>query len=155
MTRAEIEKVWAAHLVAEFTTKDVHAALATMVEDACVDHIPVHTGGRGKAELLAFYGENFIPSWPEDVQMVPTNRVVGDDQLVDEMRISFTHSKQMDWFLPGVTPTDRKIEIDLVVVAEFRDGKLASERIYWDQATVLQQIGLLRGLRTAMSQGEA
>ncbi len=75
--------------------------------------------------------------------MTPVNRVVGESQLVDEMHLSFTHNKRMEWFLPGVEATNRRVEIDLVVVVQFRDDKLCCERIYWDQATVLRQVGLL------------
>ncbi len=144
MTRDQLEKLWAEHLAGEFTTKDVDATLATMVEDASVNHMPVNTGGKGKAQLRAFYRDVFIPSWPDDLRMKPVNRVVGDGQLVDELRLTFTHSKQMDWFLPGVPPTNKLVDIDLVVVVQFRGDKLACERIYWDQATVLRQVGLLR-----------
>ena len=143
MTRDQLEKLWAEHLAGEFTTKDVEATLATMVEDASVNHMPVNTGGKGKAQLRTFYRDVFIPSWPDDLQMTPVNRVVGDGQLVDELHLRFTHSKQMDWFLPGVPPTNKVIDIDLVVVVQFRGDKLACERIYWDQATVLRQAGLL------------
>ena len=143
MTRQQLEQLWADHIAGEFVTKDVEATLATMVDDAFVDHIPVHTGGRGKEELRAFYRDNFIPSWPADLQMKPVNRVVGDSQLVDELHLTFTHSKRMDWFLPGVPPTHKKVDVNLVVVVQFRGDKLACERIYWDQATVLRQVGLL------------
>ncbi len=144
MTKDQLERLWAEHIAGEFVSKDVEATLATMVDDAFVDHLPVHTGGRGKDELRVFYRDNFIPSWPEDLEMTPVNRVVGDSQLVDEMRLRFTHSKRMEWFLPGVAPTHKRVDIDLVVVVQFRGDKLACERIYWDQATVLRQVGLLR-----------
>ena len=140
----ELERLWSEHLQGEFETKDVEATLATMVEDAYVNHVPVNTGGRGKTALRAFYRDDFIPSWPPDLGMRPVNRVVGAAQLVDELHLSFTHSKPMPWFLPGIHPTHRKIELDLVVVVEFRGDKVACERIYWDHATVLRQIGLLK-----------
>lgn len=143
MTRQHLEQLWADHIAGEFTLKDVEATLATMTDDASVNHVPVSTGGRGKDELRAFYRDTFIPSWPDDLEMTPVNRVVGEGQLVDELHLAFTHSKPMDWFLPGVAPTHRRVEIDLVVVVQFRGEKLASERIYWDQATVLRQVGLL------------
>jgi carboxymethylenebutenolidase len=143
MTRDEMERAWADHLAGEFVDKDVEATLETMVDDAVVDHVPVHTGGRGKDELRAFYRDVFIPSWPDDLRQTSINRVVGDGQLVDEIRTAFTHDRPMEWFLPGVPPTHKPVEIDIVVVVQFRDGKLAGERIYWDQATVLRQIGLL------------
>jgi carboxymethylenebutenolidase len=144
MTAQELDKLWGEHIAGEFVTKDVEATLATMVEDASVDHVPVHTGGRGKQELRAFYRDNFIPSWPDDLKMKSVNKVAGDSQLVEELHLSFTHSRKMEWFLPGVPPTNKKVEVDLVVVVQFRGDKLASERIYWDQATVLRQVGLLK-----------
>jgi carboxymethylenebutenolidase len=143
MMSAELEKVWAEHLAGEFTTKDVEATLATMVDDASVNHVPVNTGGRGKDELRAFYRDVFIPSWPDDLQMTLVNRVVGDSQLVEELRLRFTHSRPMEWFLPGVAATNRAVDVPMVVVVQFRGDKLSCERIYWDQATVLRQVGLL------------
>jgi carboxymethylenebutenolidase len=139
-----MDRVWAEHIAAEFTIKDVEAALATMVDDASVNHVPVNTGGRGKDQLRVFYRDNFIPSWPDDLQMTPTNRVEGRDQLVEELHLRFTHKKRMDWFLPNVPPTNKVVDIDFVVVVQFRGDKLACERIYWDQATVLRQVGLLK-----------
>jgi carboxymethylenebutenolidase len=143
LSRHELEDLWAEHLAGEFSTKDVEATLDTMVDDAYVNHMPVNTGGRGKDELRTFYRDNFIPSWPDDLVMKPVNRIVGDSQLADELHLTFTHSKQMDWFLPGVPPTNKKVDIDLIVVVQFRGDKLACERIYWDQAEVLRQVGLL------------
>jgi carboxymethylenebutenolidase len=139
----ELEKLWEEHLAGEFTTKDVEATLATMTEDASVDHVPVHTGGRGKEALRAFYRDNFIPSWPDDTEQIPTNRVVGVNQLVDEIRTRFTHDRPMEWFVPGVAPTHKRVDIDIIVVVQFRGDKICCERIYWDQATVLRQLGLL------------
>jgi len=138
----QLEQLWAEHLRGEFETKDVEATLATMVEDAYVNHMPVNTGGRGKEALRRFYRDDFIPSWPDDLQTTTVNRVVGEAQLVDELRATFTHDRPMPWFLPNVPPTHRKIEMDLVVVVQFRGDKIACERIYWDHASVLQQAGL-------------
>jgi carboxymethylenebutenolidase len=140
----QLEQLWAEHLKGEFATKDVEATLATMVEDAYVNHMPVNTGGRGKDALRVFYRDDFIPSWPDDLQMTPVNRVVGEGQLVDELHVTFTHSKPMPWFLPNVAPTHNKIDVDVVVVVQFRGDKLACERIYWDHAAVLRQVGLLK-----------
>src|SRR3954452_9990429 len=144
MNADEQAKLWAEHLAGEFTTRDVEATLATMVEDASVNHVPVNTGARGKDELRRFYRDDFIPSWPDDLRMDLVNRVIGDGQLVEELRLRFTHSRRMEWFLPGVAPTNKAIDIALVVVVQFRGDKLACERIYWDQATVLRQVGLLQ-----------
>jgi carboxymethylenebutenolidase len=139
-----LQQLWAEHLQGEFESKDVEATLATMVEDAYVNHMPVNTGGRGKDALRGFYRDDFIPSWPPDLQITPVNRVVGDGQLVDELHITFSHSKPMPWLLPGVSPTQKKIDIDVVVVVQFRGDKVACERIYWDHAAVLRQVGLLK-----------
>ena len=139
-----MEALWAKHLEAEFVTKDVQATMATMVDNPSVDHVPVHTGGVGVAALHAFYRDTFIPSWPDDLRMQPLNRVVGENQIVDEIRISFTHTRQMDWLVPGAAATGKPLTFDLVVVVQFREGKIAAERIYWDQLGVLRQLGLLQ-----------
>ena len=114
-----------------------------MVEDAYVNHVPVLTGGAGKAALRAFYSVDFIPRMPADTKLTPISRTVGEEQLVDEMIFSFTHTQEMPWMLPGIPPTNRYVEVALVAIVRFRDGKLAHEHIYWDQASVLKQIGLL------------
>src|SRR6266496_6332387 len=142
-----LEQVWTEHLKGEFETKDVEATLTTMVEGAYVNHMPVNTGGRGKAALRQFYRDDFIPSWPEDLQTTPVNRVVGEGQLVDELHVTFTHSKPMKWLLPNVPPTHKTIAMDIVVVVQFRGARIACERIYWDHASVLRQVGLLKESR--------
>ncbi len=45
--------------------------------------------------------------------------------------------------LPGVPPTGRRVEVPLVVVVQLGGDEIVSERIYWDQASVLVQLGLL------------
>jgi len=138
-----LARLWEDHIRHEFETRSTDDTLATMVEDAYVDHVPVLTGGCGKAELRDFYATHFIPRMPPGMEMVPISRTIGSDQLVDEMVIKFTHNVELDWMLPGVAPTGRRVEVALVVVVRFRDGKLAHEHIYWDQASVLVQLGLL------------
>jgi carboxymethylenebutenolidase len=139
----KLSELWEEHTAHEFTTRDTEATLATMVEDAYVNHIPVMTGGSGKDALRKFYSKDFIPAMPPDTRLTPVSRTVGEDQLVDEMIFSFTHTQEMPWMLPGVAPTNRRVEIALVAIVKFRDGKLAHEHIYWDQASVLKQIGLI------------
>jgi carboxymethylenebutenolidase len=141
--KADLIKVWEQHLSAELFTKSIDATMATMTEDPCVNHVPTLTGGVGAKEVRRFYAHHFIPVQPEDMEVVPVSRTVGDDSLVDELVIRFTHSRRMDYFLPGIAPTHRKLEIPVVVIARFRDGKLANEHIYWDQASALVQAGLL------------
>lgn len=143
MKKYDLGKLWDEHTRYEFATPDVEATLATMVEDAYVNHVPVMTGGYGKSALRAFYGHDFIPCMPPDFTLTDVSRTIGEDQLVDEMVVSFTHTVDMPWMLPGVAPTGRHVAVPLVVVVRFRDGKLAAENIYWDQASVLKQVGLL------------
>lgn len=140
---SDLEALWAEHVKHEFETSNTEDTLATMVEDAYVNHIPVMTGGVGKEELREFYAKFFIPQMPPDTEMVPLSRTVGIDRLVDEMIFKFTHTISMDWMLPGIPPTGRRVEVALVAIVQFRDGKLAHEHLYWDQASVLVQLGLL------------
>jgi len=136
-------KLWEQHITGEFATKDVDLSLSTMIEDASVMHMPTRSGGKGKAELRPYYRDMFIPSIPSEWEHTVTNRVLTEDTIVEEAKVRLVHSKQMDWFLPGIPPTGKTIEMELVIVIQFRDGKMAAERIYWDQAAVLRQIGKL------------
>ena len=88
----------------EFATHNTEETLATMVEDAYVNHIPVLTGGVGLAQLREFYSRRFIPQMPPDTEMLPISRTIGENQLVDEMVFKFTHSTRMDWMLPLCLP---------------------------------------------------
>ncbi|HJU16077.1 MAG TPA: ester cyclase [Stellaceae bacterium] len=136
-------RLWEEHLRHEFDTGSTEDTLATMVEDAYVNHVPVLTGGFGKTALRDFYSRHFIPKMPPDLQMTPVSRTIGRDRLIEEFVLSFTHTVEMEWMLPGIAPTGRRVEVPTIVVVHFRDGKLAHEHIYWDQATVLVQLGLL------------
>ena len=138
-----LSEFWEEHVRYEFSTRNTEDTIATMVEDAYVNHIPVLTGGSGKDELREFYSKRFIPKMPPDTEMTPVSRTIGEDQIVDEMVFKFTHTIPMDWMLPGISPTGKRVEVPLVAIVRFRDGKLAHEHIYWDQASVLVQIGLL------------
>jgi len=138
-----LSKLWEEHVRYEFSTRNTNDTLATMVDDAYVNHIPVLTGGSGRDELREFYSKRFIPQMPPDTEMTPVSRTIGEDQIVDEMIFKFTHTIPMDWMLPGIPPTGKRVEVPLVAIIRFRDNKLAHEHIYWDQASVLVQIGLL------------
>jgi carboxymethylenebutenolidase len=130
------------HVDAEFVTKDLEAALATMTEDAYVLLVPSMTGAQGKAGVRRFYGEDFIPNVPPDMMPTPISQTVGD-RLIIEAIYSFTHTIAMPWMLPGIAPTNKRVEVPLVIVVGFRDGLIAREHFYWDQAAVLVQLGLL------------
>jgi carboxymethylenebutenolidase len=134
---------WDEHVKYEFATRDTEDTLKTMVTDAYVNHVPVLTGGVGHEQLREFYSKRFIPQMPPDTSMTPVSRTIGTDRVVDEMVFEFTHTIKMDWMLPGVAPTNKHVRVPLIVVVHFRDGKLAHEHIYWDQASVLAQLGLI------------
>jgi carboxymethylenebutenolidase len=134
---------WDDHVKYEFATRNTDDTLETMVPDAYVNHVPVMTGGVGHDELREFYSQRFIPQMPPDTSMTPVSRTIGTDRIVDEMVFEFTHTSKMDWMLPRVEPTGKHVRVALVVIVHFRDGKLAHEHIYWDQASVLTQLGLI------------
>src|ERR1700730_12125414 len=142
-SQQSLNDLWEEHLRDEFTTQDTNATLETMVPDAYVNHIPVLTGGVGHEQLREFYSRHFIPKMPPDTDIVPISRTIGAERLVDEMIFKFTHTIEMDWMLPGIAPTGKRVECLPAVIVHFRDGKLSNEHIYWDQATVLVQLGLL------------
>lgn len=135
--------LWEEHLRCEFTDRDAAATVETMSDDNYVNHVPVMTGGRGREEMLTFYGQHFIPKMPADTHLTPVCRTVGQGRVIDEMIFAFTHDIVMDWMLPGIAPTGRRVEVPLVVVVQLREEDVVCERIYWDQASVLVQIGLL------------
>ena len=139
----DLEALWENHIKFEFGTRDTEATLATMVGDPYVNHIPTMTGGTGFEELRRFYKNHFIPKLPKDTHLIPISRTVGADRIVDEMIFCFTHDEEIDWMLPGVSPTGKNVEIPLIAIVNFRGGKLYNEHIYWDQASVLVQIGEL------------
>ena len=140
--RAMLE-LWHQHLDAEFARRDASESCGTMTPDPSVNHVPVMTGGHGQRQLLHFYANYFIPQMPPDVEMIPVARTIGTNRIVDEFIFCFTHTTLLDWFAPGVDSTGECVEIPMVVVVEFLGGKIAAERIYWDQASVLVQLRLL------------
>src|SRR6516162_9873142 len=152
MKRRDLIQLWEEHTRHEFSTRDTEATLATMVDDAYVNHVPVLTGHKGRNALRSFHSRDFIPTMPPNTKLTPISRTVGEEQLVDEMIFSFAHTQEMPWMLPGVAPTNRYVGVALVAIVRFRDGKLAHEHIYWDQASVLKQIGLLKEPRLRFSE---
>jgi hypothetical protein len=131
------------HTAVEFVTKDAEKTIATMVSKPYVNHVPTLTGGIGKKDLLRFYDEFFIPGNPPSTKMKLLSRTIGADKVVDEMYFSFKHTQEVPWMLPNVPPTNKLVEVALVSVVCIRGGKLYHEHIYWDQASVLVQVGLL------------
>jgi carboxymethylenebutenolidase len=139
----DLAKLWEDHCRHEFGTPDLEGAMATMVDDPYVNHIPTMTGGVGRAQVKRFYGNHLIGAAPADFHLTPVSRTIGADSLVDEMVCSFTHNREIDWMLPGIAPTGYHVEVPVVAIVKFSNGKIAHEHIYWDQASVLVQIGKL------------
>jgi carboxymethylenebutenolidase len=140
----DLGAVFDAHVRAEFVEKDVARTMATMSAEPYLTHVPTLTGGTGRAEVERFYRDHFVGHWPDDVEVKPLSRTVGESRVVDELIVSFTHDREMRVYLPGVKPTGRRVVLPHVVVMGFdADGRVAYEHIYWDQATLLVQVGLL------------
>lgn len=139
----DLSALWDKHCEYEFGTRDVDATMGTMVAEPYVNHVPTMTGGVGYQHLKRFYKHHFVNSNPKDTKLIPISRTIGADRVVDEMLFCFTHDSEIDWMLPGVTPTGKYVEIPLVAIISFRGDKLYNEHIYWDQASVLVQVGLL------------
>jgi carboxymethylenebutenolidase len=139
----DLGAVFDAHVAAEFVSLDVDATMATMTESPYLVHVPVLTGGYGREAVRDFYASYFVGHWPKDTQIHQISRTVGEERIVDELILRFTHDVPMPAILPGVAPTGKRVELPFVVVVGFKDGKVAHEHIYWDQASMLVQIGLL------------
>lgn len=138
-----IEEVWDRHTKAEFVDTDVDATMATMTDDPCVVHVATSVGARGRGPVAAFYRDHFIGHQASDMELELLSRTVTTECLVDEMKISFTHDNEIPWILPGVAATGRRVAVPIVTVIGMRHGLVHTEHIYWDQATVLAQVGLL------------
>lgn len=139
----DLNALWEQHLYHEFVTKDVPATLATMVAAPYVNHVPTLTGGVGNKDLGRFYQHHFVNQNPPDTKMIPISRTIGAMQIVDEFVMCFTHTNEIDWLLPNMAPTGQYVEIPMLAVVKFRGDKLYHEHIYWDQASVLAQVGLI------------
>jgi carboxymethylenebutenolidase len=151
MTHLDLSALWDAHCAHEFERRDVNATMKTMVAEPYVNHIPTMTGGVGHDQLKRFYKHHFVNSNPDDTKLIPISRTVGETRVVDEMLFCFTHTREIDWMLPGVPPTGKYVEIPLVAIVTFEGDKISNEHIYWDQASVFAQIGLIetKGLPVA------
>lgn len=143
MTPDDMKALWASHCKYEFELRDVEGALSTMVDDPYLWNVPTMCGGRGQEGMRRYYRDNFVGTMPADAGISSVSLTVGDDQIAEEVILSFTHDREMPWLLPGVAATGRRVEIPQLAVVAVRDGKIAHEHIWWDQASVLAQVGLL------------
>lgn len=139
------------HIKCEFEKHDVEATMKTMVKEPYVHHVPALTGGIGYVGVYNFYNDEFINKMPDDTKFVRISRTIGKDQVVDELILSFTHDRELDFMLPRIPPTGKYIELPYVVITKFNRGKIEHEHIYWDQASLLVQVGLLDSQRLPVS----
>jgi carboxymethylenebutenolidase len=136
---------WDLHLRSEFAAKSTEEAMATMTDTPRVNIVPTMLGALNAEDLKVFYSQHFLNQIPPDMEMTPVSRTVGEERVVDELVLRFTHSIVMDWMLPGVPPTNKRIEMPMVVIVQFDPAtrKIAHEHIYWDMGTVMLQAGLI------------
>src|SRR5262249_40473006 len=142
-TKGTLSSAWDQHLASEFAAKSADQALATMTADPHVNVVPLMIGARGHDERHDFYANHFLNQIPPDMEMVTVSRTIGQGRVVDELVAQFTHSIRMDWLLPGIAPTGNRVELPFVAIVQFEGDKLSHEHLYWDQASVLVQVGLL------------
>ncbi|EHA19891.1 hypothetical protein ASPNIDRAFT_179656 [Aspergillus niger ATCC 1015] len=139
----DLEVIWEEHTYFEFDNRSVEQTMATMVQERYVNHIPTMTGGIGRDELTRFYRDHFIFNNPPDTKNELISRTIGIDRVVDKFIMTFTHDSEVDWLIPGIPPTGRKLEIPFMAVVNIRGDRLYHEHITWYQATVLKQLGLM------------
>lgn len=143
MSKHEMLDTFKKHVDAELAG-DLETTMATMTADPHLHNVPSMVGGVGRDGVRNFYKNHLVGKFfPPDIKMTNVSSTVGDTQIVDELVISFTHTTPIDWMLPGVAPTGKPVEIAVAVVVGFKDGKISHEHIFWDQASVLVQIGLI------------
>ena len=135
--------IFDAHVKHEFVDHDVDATMKTMVHEPYVHHVPILTGGEGGIGVRQFYSNHFINKMPDDAKLIKISRTTSKDHVIDEFILDFTHDRVIDFMLPGIPPTGKHVELPTVVVMKFRNGRIAHEHIYWDQASLLVQVGLL------------
>jgi carboxymethylenebutenolidase len=138
----ELERVWDAHRDAAIVRRDLAASLAHLAADPSVWHLPAMTGAAGRQAFEQFYAEAFLPHLPADLVLTRMSRTVDRFHLVDETTVSFTHDRELPWLLPGVAPTGRRAEVLAVAIVGFDRGRIRSQRILWDHATLTAQLGI-------------
>lgn len=142
-SRQQMVDLFQQHVAAELAG-DLETTMATMTDKPHLNHVPTMMGGVGRDGVRAFYRDHLVGKFfPPDVTLTTVSRTVDEHRIVEELVITFTHTTEIDWMLPRVKPTGRRVEAAFVVVVGIEDGKVSHEHIYWDQASVLVQIGLL------------
>jgi carboxymethylenebutenolidase len=148
-------EVWLQHNHSEWVMKDAAAALTTMSDNPHVLMVPIAIGGQGRDGVYNYYHNYFLAQLPADIRPVPISRVIGDDILAEEDVFHFTHDQVMDWMIPGVPATGKRVEVGVVAIVRFENGKIASEHLYWDHASVLAQLGVLDPAKAPVKSAES
>ena len=112
-----------------------------------VSYIPTMVNSKASTDLQQFYTHYLQPN-PNELNARLISRTVGVDRVVDEISLSFQHDREIPWLLPRVPPTKKQVQITLVSIVCIKAGVFAHERVYWDQASVLEQVGLIDSSRT-------
>ena len=155
MTSQEMIDLFQKHVGAEIAG-DLETTMATMNANPHLNHVPTMAGGVGRDGVRAFYRDHLVGKFfPPDVKMESVSRTVGESSIVEELFITFTHTTPVDWLLPGVAPTGKPVAMAVAAVVGFKDGKISHEHIYWDQASILVQVGLLDPKGLPVSGGES
>lgn len=141
--RKNLGDIFDKHVEHKFIDHDVEATMRTMVKEPIVHNVPVLTGGIGFDNVVNFYKNQFVGKMPDDTKITRISRTVGKVQVVDELILSFTHNIEIKSMLPGIAPTGRYVELPHVVVMKFEGNKILHEHIYWDQTSLLVQVGLI------------
>ncbi|EHA47811.1 hypothetical protein MGG_09427 [Pyricularia oryzae 70-15] len=139
----DLEQIWDEHCHYEFVDRSAEHTMSTMVQEPYVNHVPVLTGGVGREPLTSFYRSHFIFSNASDAELELVSRSVAIDRVIDEFIFKCTHNLEIDWLVPGIPPTGKKLEIPFTAVVNIRGDRLFHEHISWDQGTVLRQLGLM------------
>jgi steroid delta-isomerase-like uncharacterized protein len=124
------------HLDAE-NRHDLADTLATLTSDCVFEDLALDQHFEGHAGATAYYR-----MWWDafDTEVTPEQlHLVEPATAVAETTWRGKHGGP---FL-GIAPTGRGIAVPVILVAELRDGLMSGERIYWDRATVLEQLGEL------------
>ena len=139
----QLLEVWQQHTYSEFVLRDAPAALATMTDNPYVLMVPIAHGGRGRDGVLNFYASEFLAQLPSDLMPVAVSQTIAENTIVEEAVYEFTHDLVMDWMIPHVPATGKRIELVVVGIIKFEQGKIASEHLYWDHGSVLAQLGVI------------
>src|SRR5487761_788347 len=138
----ELERLWDEHQAAALVRRDLSGTLAHLAAEPSVRHLPSMTGAAGREAVERFYAEEFLPHLPGDLTLTRVSRTVDRFRLVDETTVSFTHDRELPWLLPGTSPTSRRAEVLAIAIVSFQRGRISSQRILWDHATLTAQLGI-------------